>query len=300
MDPNDPPIAIGSFSILRKWWWAPAIALAPLLELVARTFGHPGTQRAADAMTQLMPGRPLRVGMTVRAPEPLRAPVAAPTSALAAQLGRAWLGDGLAEQASVAAFGQLALQLLRFGAPPELVSAVHQAALDEIVHARLCFSLAEQYGETNCGAAPFPAAVMVNREMDLATLVEESMIDGAFAEGFAANVLSWLATRSRDPAVTAVLERLAEDESRHAALGWDIARWALQVDPGSTRARLPRALERLRRLRLDLSVYPDGLVEHGRIDARRAAPLFEATRSEVAKRIGDAIEDLVKPRRHRA
>jgi hypothetical protein len=196
-----------------------------------------------------------------------------------------WLQDGLAVLAAVAAFGQLALQLMRFGAPHELVAAAHAAALDEIAHARLCFALAAEYGQAAGDVAPFRAATQLDREMDVAQLMDESIIDGAFAEGVAANGLLCAATRARDATVAATLTRLSRDESRHATLGWDIAAWALRAAPATTRARLPAVLARLGRLRLDVSAHPDGLLEHGRLDAASARWIFEATRAEVAQRL---------------
>ena len=41
----------------------------------------------------------------------------------------------------MAAFARLALELLRLGAPSELVEDVHRAALDEVHHARMATSL---------------------------------------------------------------------------------------------------------------------------------------------------------------
>jgi hypothetical protein len=279
------PIALQPISFWRRLWWTPLLAGAPLVELIAKVLSHP----LAPPPTIFYPGRALRIDAVAQLPD---APPPAPDPALVSapddprpRLGRLWLQDGLAEQAAVAAFGQLALQLLRFGAPPELVAAAHAAALDELEHARLCFSLARGYGEAASSVAPFPAATAVDRELDLAQLMDESIIDGAFAEGFAANGLLCAAAQCEDAAVTEILRRLAREESRHAALAWDIAEWALRVAPAALRARLPQLLDRLLRLRLDFSAYPDDLLAHGRLDAANARWMFEATRAEVAERL---------------
>src|SRR6185437_10815965 len=59
-----------------------------------------------------------------------------------ASLAETWTVLALLEHASVASFARVSLQLLAVGAPGDLVGATHQAALDEIRHARLCFALA--------------------------------------------------------------------------------------------------------------------------------------------------------------
>jgi hypothetical protein len=269
------------------WWKAPLIAGVPLLEWIARGWCH----RASEVTTIFFPGRPLRVDTIVQIPAPVPARMESHEGEL---LGRLWVNDGLAEQASIAAFGQLALQLMRFGAPAQLLCDAHLAALDEIAHARLCFSLANRYGHARHDAVPFSAATCVDRDLDLPRLMEDSIIDGAFAEGFAASALAWSATRAQDRAVRAVLTRLGRDEARHAALGWDIALWALHLEPIAMRAHLPRVCRRLSNLRLDVSAYPEGLCHHGRLDASSARRIFEATRSEVADRLAICEREMTR------
>jgi hypothetical protein len=261
----------------RLWWCAPLVAGGALLAWL----GH-AASRATD-LTQCFPGRPLRIHDIGQTPEPLPA-VERAVDDRPRRLSRLWLNDALAEQASIAAFGQLGLQLLRWGAPRELLTSVYEAAADEIVHARLCFSLASQYGQTTLDAAPFPAATEIDPRSTLAQLFDASIFDGALLEGFAGSALSFAARRSRDAAVSAVLERLAVDEARHAALGWEIARWALRVEPG-LRGRLPALDERLTRARLDVSVYPKDLLDDGRIDPENARAIFESTRLDVIARL---------------
>ena len=56
---------------------------------------------------------------------------------------------GQGEQASVASFARFSLDLLSVGAPADLVDDAHDAAKDEIQHAKLAFGLASFYlGET--------------------------------------------------------------------------------------------------------------------------------------------------------
>ncbi|HVM69350.1 MAG TPA: hypothetical protein VM204_05885, partial [Gaiellaceae bacterium] len=85
-------------------------------------------------------GRPLRDdgGAIVVAQDVARAdwseePPLAPVLDVAARdrLERHWLREAAAEHASVASFSRFSLQLLAVGAPPDLLVAAHEAALDE-------------------------------------------------------------------------------------------------------------------------------------------------------------------------
>src|SRR5690606_5715647 len=50
---------------------------------------------------------------------------------------------------------------------------------------------------------------------------------------------SWAAERCSDPVVRAVLEQIAEDETRHAELAWRVVSWMLKERPEHA-ALLPR------------------------------------------------------------
>ena len=62
-----------------------------------------------------------------------------------------WLRAALLEHASIASFARFSLELLRYGAPPELVVGAHRAALDEVAHARLAFALASSWSGRDLG-----------------------------------------------------------------------------------------------------------------------------------------------------
>ena len=74
------------------------------------------------------------------------------------RLAAAWLEIAQLEHASIAAFASLSLRLLAAGAPAELVTASHRAALDEVEHARIAFELASVYGGRRVGPGRFDAA----------------------------------------------------------------------------------------------------------------------------------------------
>src|SRR5207248_1646672 len=72
------------------------------------------------------------------------------------ELARSWLVEARAEHASIAAFSALSLDLMAVGAPPRLLERAHRAALDEIVHARVCFALASAYAGEELAPGAFP------------------------------------------------------------------------------------------------------------------------------------------------
>ena len=169
-------------------------------------------------------------------------------------LAAQWRENGRTEHASVAAFGLLTLDLVALGAPPPLVAAAHAAALDEIRHAELCFSLARALDGRRREPGPFPEprtvrALPGHHELALQRLAVDSLIDGALHEGVSARVVARLARRCEEPVVRAVLEEIASDEGRHAAHGWQVAAWChAQGGDGVGRAlraalgRVPRAI----------------------------------------------------------
>lgn len=147
-------------------------------------------------------------------------------------LAAQWRDNGRTEHASVAAFARLSLDLISLGAPPALIAASNQDALDEIRHTELCFSLARSLDGKSESPGAFPAASKVrtlssNRALALATLAVDSLVDGALHEGVSARVIAKLARRCTDESIRAVLKEIAADEGRHAAHGWDVVEWCL-------------------------------------------------------------------------
>lgn len=184
-------------------------------------------------------GRPLLVeGEARRAPATARqdwaqdleiAGIEALSSELAHGLAAWWREVAAMEHASVASFARFSLELLSLGAPPELLMAAQRAAADEIEHARVAFGLASAYAGEAVGPGPLqldrvlletdPAAI-------LAALIEEACV----GETLGAAEARAAAAEAVDPTVRAALERVADDETRHAALAWRALRWMLDRD----------------------------------------------------------------------
>lgn len=136
------------------------------------------------------------------------------------------LEDALFEHASVAAFSRLALSLLAFGAPPDLLVRTHEAALDEIRHAQISFTRA---GGRAMGPGPCPAFAELRAHASLADLAEETYVDGCIGETIASLELR-----------AAGMDAMASDEERHAELAWRIVEWTLAMGGVEVRERIAR------------------------------------------------------------
>lgn len=137
----------------------------------------------------------------------------------------AWLDDARTEAASVASFERVLDELQAVHAPAELCEGARQAIEDEQRHAAACLSVARRLGvHGTLGTNPEPA----RREATLAQLARDTFTEGAVGETIAALCATRAAEHCSDPAIRQVLERIAEDEARHAQLAWQTLAWAVR------------------------------------------------------------------------
>eukprot|EP00316_Scyphosphaera_apsteinii_P023887 CAMPEP_0119325808 /NCGR_PEP_ID=MMETSP1333-20130426/66736_1 /TAXON_ID=418940 /ORGANISM="Scyphosphaera apsteinii, Strain RCC1455" /LENGTH=335 /DNA_ID=CAMNT_0007333913 /DNA_START=296 /DNA_END=1303 /DNA_ORIENTATION=- len=146
-----------------------------------------------------------------------------------AALGAHWMKAALAEHASVASFSQHSLELLACGAPAHLVEAAHQAARDEVEHAKMAFGLASAYLDIEVRPSALNTTTMEHTS-SIAMLASSVLRDGCIAETTAAMEAALAAASCNDPVVQLVLLQTAKDEARHASLAWDTLQWALHSD----------------------------------------------------------------------
>ena len=165
-----------------------------------------------------------------------------PDEATRARLVQHWTREAAAEHASIAAFSVISLQLLAFGAPAALVEAAHDAARDEIEHARVSFSIASHYAGTKVGPAALPLPATSSYDITLEQFAVDTLVDGCLGETVAALVARESAARCSDEAIARVLLRIADDEERHAELAFRLVSWAIGVDPRCA-AAVRRALD---------------------------------------------------------
>lgn len=161
---------------------------------------------------------------------------------LSAVLARHWLLAARMEHASVAAFARFSLELLALGAPSDLLLESARAMQDETLHAELCFALASRYGEGPVG----PGSLAVESALDdvsMESALRNALLEGCIGETLAAAEAQAACEHAKDPAVREILERIAADETRHAALAFRFVAWALAKGEPRSAALVRRTLE---------------------------------------------------------
>lgn len=201
-------------------------------------------------------------------------------------LARAWLEDGLAEHASIAAFSRFVMQLLALGASADLVRDAHAALADEIAHAELCFGLASAYLGAPLGPAPLPIDGALEGADDLHAVVVDAVREGCIGETLAALQAEAARDAASDPAVRVVLDRIATDEARHAVLAWRFVVWAIGQGGDPVRAVAADAFVRygtVARTQDPGTVDTAVMREHGRLPAREQAEVIARAIAQVIR-----------------
>lgn len=135
------------------------------------------------------------------------------------------------EAASVTAFRVLRDELRANGAPKKLVRAAARAARDEIRHTRATGALARRFG-----AQPRLPQVGPVASRSLEAIALENAVEGCVRETYGALLATHQARHAADPVVRAAMLRIARDETRHASLSWQVARWLdTRLDPTAKR-----------------------------------------------------------------
>jgi len=197
-----------------------------------------------------------------------------------------WTRAAEMEHASVAAFSRFSLQLLAVGAPPSLIEDAHRAALDEIKHAELCFSIATIHAGHGIAPGPLPIDQRALTGWDLQS-VALGTVEGCVGEMIAALEARAAAELAFDDAVRTVHRRIHEDESRHAELAWRCVRWAAQLGRAPLQSALRDAFE-LTIARFEggaplESIHGQRLEAHGILSERRKQALRKQIAHEVLR-----------------
>jgi hypothetical protein len=213
-----------------------------------------------------------------------------------ARLVEHWTQIARFEHASVASFARFGLQLMQLGAPPTLLRDTSRALADEIEHARLAFGLASAYADAPIGPGSLDVAAALLPKLDRHAILEGLIVEACVGETLAAIEAHEAARWAEDLAVAAVLERIADDEWRHAQLGWRALGWVLAQ--GDERLR-SFALSRFEVALAAIEGQRPGSGDHdlssrpgNRADLRRHGVLDEALRDEV-RRAG--IASVIRP-----
>ncbi|AGP33279.1 hypothetical protein [Sorangium cellulosum] len=201
-----------------------------------------------------------------------------------AALAAHWRDVAALEHASIASFARFSLELLALGAPPALLAGAQQAAMDEVAHARAAYTLASAYAGAALGPGPLDVtgvAPATSAAAIVAALVEEACV----GETVGAAEARALAGIVRDPALAGTYERIAEDEGRHAELGWRALAWLLRGAGHDLRAVAASAFERaVARMSADPDVAPGAVApEHGLLSPEMMGALRRQALAEVVE-----------------
>lgn len=130
------------------------------------------------------------------------------------------------------------LQLMAVGAPAELIRRAHLAAIDEVKHAQISFTLASLLHPNDLHSSPRP----FDRPLDL-TISNDflSMCIATAREGAVDEMMSTFITaieldsinQYEIPEISELLKVIIEDESRHAFLAWETLAWCVQTSNSS-------------------------------------------------------------------
>ncbi len=151
------------------------------------------------------------------------------TPAQRERAARTWRTRGQAEYLAVSTFSVLSMDLCAAGVPADFLSAVHQAAIDEVRHAELCVRLTSLYS----GAPEIPPLGLSDLPDDPARpkrlqALSNALLVSCVAETYATTAVAVMRDEAVDPCVQAVLKIIYADEIRHARLGWSFLAWSLR------------------------------------------------------------------------
>lgn len=191
--------------------------------------------RARDTQPNCIVGRPYVEGSGTR--------LARVVGEAASSQAKAWVEAARAEHASVAAFARLTLDLMALGAPLSLLAKVSRAGADEVKHAEICLQRAVQLGAIDPSLDRFPFAEPIIPRVDPVATAIACVREGCLGETVGACLAEIAAARSTDRQSRAVLEQLARDEARHAALSWEIVAWLIEIGGDRVRAAVTEAFQ---------------------------------------------------------
>jgi hypothetical protein len=206
-----------------------------------------------------------------------------------------WRGIAALEHASVASFGRFTLELMRYGAPADLLADTQAAAADEVAHAQLTYGLASAYAGRDLGPGPLDVGD-ISLSHSKADAVAHLVGEACFGETIGAAEAHAMAEAATDPAVAQICARIAEEEGRHAVLAWRALKWFLG-DDDALRETAAVALTEAIAAHFERALpTSDGIPSHGLLgDADRQALHLSAVESVVipcAAALGVAV-DLV-------
>ncbi|MBX3225838.1 MAG: ferritin-like domain-containing protein [Labilithrix sp.] len=189
-------------------------------------------------------------------------------------VGRFFAAAAHLEAASVFSFERLTEELVALGAPEELVAASRASRDDEVRHARMTAKMARRFGGAPAKAEVAPATKRTTLEIAL-----ENATEGCVRETYGALVAHRQAKTANDRAIRRMMQTIAEDETKHAGLAWDVAAWLEPQLTTDERLLVDDARRRaLADLRAELAIEPDAdlRARAGMPEAAAALALLDA------------------------
>jgi len=237
-------------------------------------------------------GRPLLVeGVARKASDVYRTDWVTPLGVSVAGLNRKtrralakhWSGVAAMEHASVASFARFSLQLMALGAPPELLLETQAAGADEVQHARTTFGIASAFAGVDVGPGPL-SLDGVTMNTDTLSILRGLVMEACVGETLGVAEAHAAADAATDPAISAALRQIAEDETRHSALAWKTLRWMLEENPALRPVAADAFEEAIDELLGGELKGPEGLDVYGVLSPERRREVYR-----------EAVETLVLP-----
>ncbi len=195
-------------------------------------------------------------------------------------IGEYFAESALLEAASVPAFRRLAAELKMMKAPRALVRRALTAANDEVRHARVTARLAKKNG----GRLRKLGKVDVT-ERSIAKVALENAVEGCVRETFGALVMTRQAALAKDAGLRKTFATIAIDETNHAALAWDVAKWCekklSKAELGQVEKARGQAISELREELLN-SVFGAGDAALGLPNPAESVALLDALTARLA------------------
>lgn len=198
--------------------------------------------------------------------------------------GQPTVGEFFAEIATlealaVSAFARLAEELSVHGAPEELIASARRSQADEVRHARTMGAMARRYGAP---VAPVPEVTLSPRT--LFEMAIENAVEGCVRETFGGLMATYQADHAEDETVARVFQAIADEETGHGALAWEVAAW---LETKLTEAERRLVLQARHRALADLLVE---LEQEPREDLARAVGLPNAAvATALCRAMGDGL-----------
>lgn len=155
-----------------------------------------------------------------------------------AKASKYWSKVAMMEHASVASFSRFSLDLMSIGAPVDLLTGAHQAALDEVRHTQISLDIANQLGSANFTPGSFPIST---EAADFAfgnveKIAAAAALEGCIEETLAAAVVLAQAEAMQTPDHKVLIRSVGFDEANHAVFAWKAVQWMSSTYPETREA----------------------------------------------------------------